>query len=110
MSLNKLLNQPLTLHKNATTLDEYGNHVNVDGSTITILGYLEQSTSVENLEDRDTVVTSWMAYFPADTDVNAFDRISFNSQLFEVDGTPWSVYNPRVGSVSHIQAQLKVVL
>lgn len=109
MSLAKLLNQPLELHKNGTTLDEYGNQVDTDSTVINIVGYLEQKDTVENLDDRDTVVTSWEAYFPAGTDVNAFDRIVFGGQTFQVDGAPWQVYNPRSGSVSHIQAKLKVV-
>jgi hypothetical protein len=111
MTLARFLNQPLELHKNQhTTLDQYGNQVPGDVSVIQIVGYLEQVQSTEYLNDRDTVVTSWQAYFPAGTDVNAFDRIVFGGQTFEVDGAPWQVYNPRIGSVSHIQAQLKVVL
>ena len=110
MSLAKLLNQPLELHKNGhTTLDEYGNQIPGDVSVITIVGYLEQSQTTEFLNDRDTVVTSWQAFLPAGTSINAFDRIKFGSQTFEVDGAPWQVYNPRFGQVSHIQAQLKVV-
>jgi hypothetical protein len=112
MSLAKLLNQPLELHKNSTaTLDEYGNQKHTDlGAPIQIVGYLEQVSTMENTLDRDTIVTDWQAYFPADTNVTAFDRIVFGGQTFEVDGAPWQVYNPRVGSVSHIQAKLKVVL
>jgi head-tail adaptor len=111
MSLAKLLNQPLELHKNTHTVDEYGNQVSIDsGSPVVIYGYLEQVTSTEFLEDRDTIVSAWRVFLPAGTDVTAFDRIKFNGQTFELDGAPWSVYNPRVGSVSHIQANLKVVL
>jgi len=111
MSLAKLLNQPLELHKNSTaTVDEYGNQLDTDyGSPIQIVGYLEQTMSVETLSDRDTVVTSWVAYLPPDTNISAFDRIKFGTQTFEVDGAPWSVYNPRVASTSHIRANLKVV-
>jgi len=111
MSLAKLLNQPLELHKNSgATLDAYGNQTRADfGSPIQIVGYLEQVMSVENLDNQDTVVSDWQVFLPDGTDVNAFDRIKFGSQTFEVDGTPWSVYNPRVGSVSHIQAKLKAV-
>jgi len=112
MSLAKLLNQPLQLHKNSgATKDEYGNTLATDyGSPISIVGFLEQKDSVETLNDRDTVVSSWEAFLPAGTDINAFDRLVFNGQTFEVDGAPWQVYNPRVGSVSHIVCKLKVVI
>jgi len=110
MSLAKLLNQPLELHKNQhTTLDEYGNQIPGDASVVQIFGYLEQITSVETLVDRDVIVSAWHAFLPAGTDINAYDRIKFANQTFEVDGAPWSVYNPRSGSVSHIQTNLKVV-
>jgi len=112
MSLAKLLNQSLLLHKNSgSTVDEYGNTLSTDfGTPSTIYGYLEQEQSVESLNDRDTVVSSWKAYLPAGTDITAFDRIGFNGQLFEVDGAPWQVHNPRTASLSHIVCQLKVVL
>jgi len=110
MSLAKLLNQPLELHKNQhTTTDQYGNQVPGDASVTTIVGYLELKESVEYLADRDTIVSSWHAFLPAGTNINAFDRIVCGGQTFEVDGAPWSVYNPRAGSVSHIQCNLKVV-
>jgi hypothetical protein len=111
MSLTRLLNQSLLLHKNSgATKDEYGNTLATDyGSPTTVLGYLEQTQSVENLNDRDTIVTGWKAWLPAGTNINAFDRIGFNGQLFEVDGAPWQVFNPRVASVSHIECNLTVV-
>ena len=111
MSLSRLLNQPLSLIKVASdVLDKYGNQVAAAyGSPISVVGYLEQKDSVETVLDRDTVVSSWEAFFPADTNVTAFDRIVFGSQTFEVDGSPWQVYNPRTKSVSHIQTKLKVV-
>ena len=111
MTLARLLNQPLALHKNSgATKDEYGNTLATDyGSPTNVLGYLEQSQSVETLNDRDTIVSSWKAWLPADTDVTAFDRIGFNGRIFEVDGAPWQVFNPRVASVSHIECNLKVV-
>lgn len=112
MSLSKLLNQPLSLHKNSgSTKDEYGNTLATDlGDAISIVGYLEQVNSVETVLDRDTIVTHWQAFFPAETDVSAFDRIVFGGQTFEVDGAPWQVYNPRTQAVSHIQTKLIVVL
>lgn len=110
MSLARLLNQPLVLHKNTLTVkDAYGNVVPSDATTTNIVGFIEQSESVETMNDRDVSVTSWTAHLPAGTNVNAQDRIGYGSQLFEVDGEPWIVYNPRTRSESHIVAKLKVV-
>jgi len=116
MSLQKFLNQQFYIHKNSTTgKDEYGNTTYSDSGVVTpVLGYmehyLEQSNSVENLEDRDTVVTGWNAWLPADADITAFDRLVFDGRTFEVDGEPWKAYNPRTASVSHVVVHLKVVL
>ena len=111
MSVFNLMVQPLTISKiGGSTLDAYGNTVpSPVGAPVAVKGYLEQSESVETLNDRDTVVSTWQVFLPAGTNVNAFDRVGFNGQTSEVDGAPWQVFNPRTGAVSHIQAKLKVV-
>lgn len=110
MSLANMLTQSLTIKKFASGTDEYGNTVTTNaGTTSTVLGYLELTESVETLNDRDTVVSGYQAWLPADASVNAFDRVIFNGSTFEVDGTPWTVYNPRTGQTSHLVAKLKVV-
>lgn len=110
MSLANMLNQALTIQKIGAGTDEYGNTVPTALSApVAGFGYLEQVESVETLNNRDTVVTSFQAWLPTGTDINAFDRINFSSQSFEVDGEPWVVYNPRTNVESHILAKLKVV-
>lgn len=111
MSLNNLMRQPVVIHKFAAAVDEYGNTVpNATSASVAAVGYLEQKDSVETLEGRDTVVSAFQAWFPVGTPLNAFDRLSFGAQSFEVDGEPWQVYNPRTGVQSHIIAKLKVVV
>jgi len=111
MSVLNLMVQPLTISKiGGGTLDEYGNTVpSALGAPVSAKGFLEQTDSVETLNDRDTVVSSWKVFLPSGTDVDAFDRINFGGQVFEVDGEPWQVFNPRTGAVSHLEAKLKVV-
>lgn len=111
MSILRLMNQPLTITKiDGSAVDAYGNQTAASlGTPTAAFGYLEQSTTTEFLNDRDVIVSQWQVFFPADTVIGAYDRVSFNGQVFEVDGAPWQVYNPRAHSVSHIQARLKVV-
>jgi len=111
MSLARLMNQPLTIQKvGGSAVDEYGNaKPGALGAPVATVGYLEQKQTVETLNDRDTVVSTWVAYLPATTDISAFDRINFQSQSFEVNGEPWHVYNPRSQAVSHLQMELTVV-
>lgn len=109
-NIQRLLNQPLELHKNSVgTTDEYGNQVDTDYTVTTINGFLEMKDSIESLNDRDTVVSSWECWLAPGTDINAFDRIVFGGQTYEVDGAPWQVWNPRIQVVSHIKCKLKVV-
>lgn len=111
MSLARLMNQPLTIQKmGGSALDEYGNASPAAlGAPLSAVGYLEQSQSIETLNDRDTVVSMWVAYLPAGSNIGPFDRINFNGQKFEVKGEPWQVYNPRTQAVSHLQMELTVV-
>lgn len=111
MSLNNLMRQPVTIQKITGTLDEYGNTIPAALSApVAALGYLEQSESTENMDDRDTVATGFKAWFPLGTDVTAYDRVNFGTQTFEVIGAPWTVFNPRTGVESHLEAALKVVI
>lgn len=111
MSLANLLRQPVTIQQFTAGTDEYGNTVaSTSTSTITTVGFLEQVDSVETLNDRDTVVSTFQAWLPVGTAVHAFDRLVFGSQTFEVDGEPWQVFNPRTGVSSHVVAKLKVVI
>ena len=111
MTIARLMNQPLTIQKvGGSSVDEYGNALSAAlGAPISSLGYLEQKQTVETLNDRDTIVSTWVAYLPADANIAAFDRINFQSQSFEVSGEPWHVYNPRTQAVSHLQMDLTVV-
>jgi len=125
------MSQPLTVQAmGPTTQDAYGDWIpGALGSPVAALGYLEQSTSVEFTLNRDTTVTTWKAYLPAaagtsivdvftdifsDTfgtpsPIGALSVITFGAQKFQVDGQPWSVFNPRTKAVSHIECKLTVV-
>ena len=108
MSLERLLNQPLTLQRQTgSSTDEYGNTVlGALGLPETIYGYLEQSSSTETMIDRDTVLTRWTAHLRKDSNVGPLDVITFEGRSFQVDGAPTYHYNPRTQMVSHITASL----
>ena len=111
MSLNRLMNQPLTVQTvGGSTTDGYGNSVpSAVGAPVAAVGYLEQTDTVEFLLNRETVVSKWKVFFPPATVVGPLDYINFQSQKFQVDGAPWHVFNPRTKTVSHIECKLIVV-
>ena len=112
MSLSNLLLQPLSLQRvAASTTDEYGNAVTGGyGSPVTVLGYLEQVSSTETQVDRDTIVTEWKCFLPTGTVIGPLDRITYNSQTFEVIGSPASWWNPRTQVESHFTVALRTVI
>jgi hypothetical protein len=111
MSIARLMNQPLTVQAmGPTTQDTYGDWIPGEvGAAVPVSGYLEQSSSVEFLVNRDTTVTTWKAFLPATTVVTALSYINFGGQKFQVDGAPWHAYSPRSRSVDHIECKLVVV-
>lgn len=122
MSIQRLMNQPLTIQSIAgTTTDEYGNTVPTPaGDPVPTFGFLEQKDTIEYQDDRQTVVSKWKAFLPTTrldeatqtqvpVVVGPMDYINFESQKFQVDGEPEHLWNPRTKSVSHIECKLTVV-
>ena len=111
MTLYRLMSQALTVQTvGATTTDDYGSAIpGPVGVPVAVTGYLEQKTTTEYLDARQTTVTHWEAYLPAGTSIHPMDYIAFGAQRFQVDGEPWQVYNPRTSDISHIQCKLTVV-
>jgi len=112
MSLDRLMNQPMTLtRRQPSTTDVYGNEVlGTYGSPITVYGFLEQIMSAETLVDRDTTTITSKAWLPADTQVGILDRITFNGNTYEVVGNPNPWWNPRTKAVSHLTVELIAVV
>lgn len=111
MSLARLMNQPLTIQQvGVAGVDQYGDEQAANiGAPVAVVGYLDQQTSIEHLNDRDTVVSQWQCFLPAGTAVGHLDFINFQSQKFQVDGEPNTAYNPRTRQVSHVVCKLVVV-
>ena len=111
MSIARLMSQPLTVQAmGPTTQDAYGDWIpGAVGAPVAVSGYLEQSTSVEFVLNRDTTVTTWKAYLPASAAITPLSLVNFDGQVFQVDGQPWSVWNPRTKAVDHIECKLIVI-
>jgi len=93
-----------------TTQDVYGDWIpGAVGAPVAVSGYLEQSTTVEFVLNRDTTVTTWKAFLPASVAITPLSLVNFQAQVFQVDGAPWFVYNPRTKAVDHIECKLVVV-
>ena len=54
-------------------------------------------------------MSNWWAVLPPDAVINHKDYITFQSAIYEVIGEPEFKWNPRTGSIHHIEARLVVI-
>ena len=107
MSLDRLLNQPLSIERRSgTTTDAYGNEVPGTTATVVTVGYLEQTDATEVTVDRDTFISTWRAVLHPTEGIDGTDRITYAGAVYEVVGKPHSVWNPRRAAVHHIECRL----
>ncbi|MEO6116009.1 MAG: hypothetical protein ABIP33_06455 [Pseudolysinimonas sp.] len=110
-TIGHLLNEPLTISTlGGSVKDGYGDELlAAQGAPANAVGYLEQVTTIEHVDDRDTTVSKWVVYLPAGTAIGRLDVITFQGQSFQVDGAPALKWNPRTQQVDHIECDLVVI-
>lgn len=103
---------PLTVTKvrPAATTDRYGNTVYDYGAAATrttIAAWIDQASASEETPDgRDAIAGGWKL-ITNDTDIDANDRIEWDSVVYELDGPSWPVHTP--AGLHHIEARLRRV-
>jgi hypothetical protein len=104
MSLARLMSQPCKIGHVSQTgpLDEYGDPTDVV-THVDSFCYIEQRRAAEKTALADIQTEDWHVMLPADADVTGDDRIAVAELVLEIQGPPWSVENPRLGIVSHIE-------
>lgn len=68
---------------------------------------IQPGSSVEQGQDRETVVADWVGFFPAGTDLTNADRVSWRGRTFTVDGEVGLWVHG--SSEHHLEAPLKRV-
>lgn len=94
MTLERLLNQPLTIGEPTSTVDAEGNVVSIYTERQT-WGRLEQTDSVEVSQGRTTVTSDWRIFLPPGDAISAPDRVRGDGRTFEVVGAPSHERTPR---------------
>jgi hypothetical protein len=113
VSFNGLLVHDATILRAGTTVDRYGNTVpDWDDPTETgVKAWITQVSRSEVNDGRTAVISAWVAFFHADTDIVAGDRVEWPvgapDTTFEVDGLPHRAWTPR--GEHHVEANLRVV-
>ncbi len=104
---NAALTQDVVITIPGLTTDAYNNQIpdwGAGATTVTEKGLLQQSSSAEDTDDRDTVVTGWELFLTAATAAVATARVVVDGRRFEVDGIP-DVMRVSKGP-HHVQAKL----
>lgn len=70
--------------------------------------YLEQKVADEQMQDRDTRITTYLLVLKPTATIGPRDRgRDVDGRLYEVVGDPTVVWNPRLAAVSHVEATLR---
>lgn len=111
MSLDALMNQPVTVQFQAAT--ETTNSINeptfAPGDEVATTMYLEPRKGREQEIDRNTPITDWLGLGRVEVPFVSTCRIVYGSHTFDVMGDPRPQWNPRLGAFSHIEMDLQEV-
>ncbi len=106
MSFEALLIDTVTVYTTSDgTTDKYGNAIADESSGTDYPARVQQESSTENLQDRDTRRTMYKVFLPADAAITALDVVEYQSLQMRVVGDPAVVQNG-VGP-HHIEAVLE---
>lgn len=109
VDVSRFLNQPITIYPAVTTTDQYNAETVELGEPVQTVGFIQQSSSTEFLNGRDTVVSQWTLYLPAGTAISPLAQVGFGSQIFQVTGQPVNEWNPINARVDYVRCDLTVV-
>lgn len=110
MPIVSFANQQITRLRAVDGTDEYGNDV-LDWSApdeLPISGVSVQPEAAPEATDpaRDAVGARWLVIADPGTDVTAVDRVSWNGQLYSVDGQPLEF---STGILDHVEFRIAAV-
>lgn len=111
MTLERLLTQTIEiLPYEESAVNEYNDPEPGFGDPVEVQGYLEKrdtSGKQEETIDRETAVSRWLLVVGPTAPLGHRDRIAYDGETYEVDGTVHRVWNPRMRRVHHLEAELR---
>lgn len=112
MNVDRLLTRPVEVSTPTDgAVDEYGTPTAGASSTVTVDGYVEQTSTTEVTEGQQTAPGRWWAALPTGTAVTARSRLTIvdSGQTFEVVGEPATRWNPRLRRNEFVRVELASV-
>lgn len=109
MSLATLMSRAVTIVTPTTRTDDYGDTQSewVGAATVVTVGWLAQSSSVEDLDGRNGTSTQYSLTLPAGTTITNKHRVIIDGVTYEVAAAPIKAHTP--AGEHHVEAQLEVV-
>lgn len=106
MSLASLINRPCVLrHRTGGTMvDRDGNEIPevVEIDTVCELQQRQRRENEEQIGD-----ATWVAFFRPGETIGSGDEVVVDGVVYQVEGDPWPVRSPRVGTLHHVEATLR---
>lgn len=112
MNVGRLLTRPVQVVTPAVgVVDEYGDPQPGAPSTVTVDGYVEQTSTFERTEGQQTASGQWWAALPVGVAVTARSTLYVldSGQRFEVVGEPATKWNPVKLRNEYIRVELATV-
>lgn len=106
MTLSSLMNLSCTVLSRTTSAntDAYGDEIRTETAVVTVCE-LQQVTSGE--APNEVATTTYRLFLPADTVIDQDDSVVIDGHHYEVTGQPNLHRNPRTGSDSHIEVEIR---
>lgn len=110
MTISALLNRPCVIVRRSLSgdRDDFGNDVPTE-TTETTVYELQQTQRTEPLTAGELGVSTFLAVFPAGTDIQVNSAVVdlLDGHEYEVVGQPWAARNPRTQAESHVEATVR---
>lgn len=110
MSIRRFFTTPVTIVTPASVEDQNGDlRPDFDNpvSSKAAMGWLTQSSTSEQLGERDVVTTGQQLFLAAGTTITSIDRVQVEGKVFAVDGDPHRAKTPR--GEHHVEVSLRRV-
>jgi len=111
MSLETFLTSTVTILTPAWVTSARYNSERADwdhASEVDTTGWLTETSTSEDLNGRDAIVTGWRLFLPAGTEITGSDRVVVDGATFEVEGQPHSATTP--AGEHHVEVSLRRVV
>lgn len=106
MSVDRLLTMACTVKVPTAATDDYDQTPGAPAITETVC-MLEQDRSEEGAEGA-AEISDWKVYLPAAmAGIDGRATLEIDGREYELAGDPWPVQNPRLRTVSHVEARVR---